>query len=221
MLRMLSDQAVYKKCNRNPMERIHTEIRTEIKRIADSLPNEFAVFKNEIKDSLVKSTQPAKVYGLPKIQEEDLITNNIPLRPIVSTVGTLIRCLAAWLAKHLTPYVGTFSSAHVKNNVDFKNKLLQFPIDNNIPDFKLISLDVEALFTKLPLEAVLDFLERTGVTTFVKVGGTHQGGLQNVKYIYICMYMYIYIYIYKYIYINMYICIYIYMSGHTQLILSI
>ena len=93
MLRMLSHQEVYKKYNRNPMERIPTEIRTEVKRIADSLPNEFAVFKKENKDSLVKFPQPAKFYGLPKIHKEDPITHILHLRPIV-----LVRHLAeVWL----------------------------------------------------------------------------------------------------------------------------
>ena len=148
MLRMLSDQEVYKKYNRNPMERIHTEIRAEINTIANSLPIEFENFKKEITDTIVKSPQPAKFYGLPKIHKEDPVTHNIPLRPIVSTVGTLTRCLAAWRAKHFNLYVGTFSLAHLKNNVEFKNKLLHFALDNDIPDFKLLSLDVEALFTQ-------------------------------------------------------------------------
>ena len=38
MLRILSDQEVYKKYNVNPMERNHIEIRAEVNRIADSLP---------------------------------------------------------------------------------------------------------------------------------------------------------------------------------------
>ena len=52
-LRMLSDQEVYKKYDRKPLERIHTEVRSEVNTIANSLPNEFANFKKEIKDSLV------------------------------------------------------------------------------------------------------------------------------------------------------------------------
>ena len=39
MLRMPSDQEVYKKYDRYPMENIHNEIRAEVNRIANSLPN--------------------------------------------------------------------------------------------------------------------------------------------------------------------------------------
>ena len=124
MLRMLSDQEVYKMYNRNPIERSHTEFRAEVNRTADSLPNEFVVFRNEMKNSLVQSPQPAKIYGLPKIHKEHHITHNIPLHPIVSTVGTLTHGLAAWQVKHVSPYAGPFLSAHVKNNVKFKKKLL-------------------------------------------------------------------------------------------------
>ena len=96
------------------MQRIHTEIRPEVNTIANSLPNEFANFKKESRDSLVQSPQPAKFYGLPKTHKEDPITHNIPLRPIVSTVGTLTRGLAAWPAKHLTPCWHFFISTREK-----------------------------------------------------------------------------------------------------------
>ena len=104
-----------------------------------------------------------KFYGLLKIHKEDPIAHNICTSTSSSfhrRVDTLTHCLAAWLAKHLTPYVGTYPSAHVKSNVDFKNKLLQFALDNDISDFKLVILDVEALFTQVPLEAFLDYRER-------------------------------------------------------------
>ena len=95
MIRTLSDQDVYKKNNRIPVETIHTEIRAEVNKIADSLPNKFEDIKNKMEASLVQSPRPAKLYGLRRIQKEDPITHNKPLRPIVSTVGTLTRCLAA------------------------------------------------------------------------------------------------------------------------------
>ena len=41
MIRTLSDQYAYKKYNINPIERMHTEIRAEVNRIADSIPNDF------------------------------------------------------------------------------------------------------------------------------------------------------------------------------------
>ena len=49
-IRKLSDQDFYRKQNRNPMERTHTEIKAKVNKIANSLPTEFAVFKNEVRD---------------------------------------------------------------------------------------------------------------------------------------------------------------------------
>ena len=73
---------------------------------------------------------------------------------------TITRFLAAWIANYLQPYVGTFSGAHVRNNVDFKNKLQDFARINNRSDISLYSLDVQSLFTMVPLDDVLDFIGR-------------------------------------------------------------
>ena len=70
------------------------------------------------------------------------------------------RFLAAWLAKYLQPYVGTFSGAHVRNNVDFKNKLRDFALINNRSYISLFILDVQSLFRMMPLDDVLDFIGR-------------------------------------------------------------
>ena len=49
------------------------------------------------------------------------------------------------------------SSSHVKNNVKFINKLLHLVLENEIPDFRLLNLDMEALFTKVFLKVLSDF----------------------------------------------------------------
>ena len=64
------------------------------------------------------------------------------------------------LAKHLQPYVGTFSDVHVRNNVDFENKVQDSAWINNRSDVSLYSLDVQSLFTMVPLNDVLDFVGR-------------------------------------------------------------
>ena len=49
---------------------------------------------------------------------------------------------------------------HILNNVDFKEKLRNYSSANNSDDFTMLSLDVQSLFTQVPLSDVLDFLER-------------------------------------------------------------
>ena len=65
-----------------------------------------------IKDLIPQTPYAAKFYGIPKLHKTT--PDRIPLRPIVSNVGTITRFLAAWLAKYRQPYLGTFSGAHVQ-----------------------------------------------------------------------------------------------------------
>ena len=59
----------------------------------------------------------AKFLGTPKIHKAT--ETNLLFHPIVSSVDTLTRGLSCWLAKQLNLLLGTFSSCHTKNNVDF------------------------------------------------------------------------------------------------------
>ena len=56
---------------------------------------------------------PHKFYGLPKVHKQ-----NTPLRPIVSSIGTITYNCAKLLADILSPLVGN-SVHHVANSKDF------------------------------------------------------------------------------------------------------
>ena len=57
----------------------------------------------------------SKFYGLPKVHKPD-----IPLKPIVSSTGTVIYNTAKEMAKILKPLVG-MSTHHVRNTRDLWN----------------------------------------------------------------------------------------------------
>ena len=91
------------------------------------------------------------LYGLPKIHKKD-----VPLRPIVSNINSPSYKLAKWLAKELSPLLGSFSPAHVKHNTDLLNRLKYI-----IPkEQKFISFDVASLYTNVPVKPTLDFIKR-------------------------------------------------------------
>ena len=88
------------------------------------------------------------LYGLPKVHKK-----NIPMRPIISNVRSPTYFLSKFLAKKLSPHLGSFSSAHLRNNQDLINKLKNvIPLSNNF-----ISFDVSSLFTNVPLKPTLHF----------------------------------------------------------------
>ena len=80
----------------------------------------------------------------------------VPFRPIVSQSKSFQKPLAKHLAKILTPLLESFSPAHLRDSVHLKEVLLA-EADPKLP---FLSLDVEALFTNVPVEPLLDFLKR-------------------------------------------------------------
>ncbi len=93
------------------------------------------------------------MYGLIKTHKP-----NNPVRPIISSVGCASYKLSKWLVSILTPYVGNISNSNIKNNVDLIEKLNN--IDVNY-EFKMVSFDVTSLFTKVPVDDLIDYLSDT------------------------------------------------------------
>lgn len=71
-----------------------------------------------------------KFYGLPKIHKKD-----VPLRPIVSSIGSVMYDTAKFLAKIMKPLVG-LNSHHIVNSEDFVNKIAELKVP---PGQKLVS----------------------------------------------------------------------------------
>ena len=93
---------------------------------------------------------PSKFYGLPKIHKP-----GIPLRPIVSSIGAAIYNTAKELAKILKPLVG-MSAHHVHNTRDFVEQIKDVRLKQGEC---IISYDVTALFTSVPINPVLKIIK--------------------------------------------------------------
>ena len=92
-----------------------------------------------------------KLYWTPKIHKA-----NYPIKPIVSNCGSITYNAAKYLASILTPSVGkNFHS--VKNTQELVNKLKGMEIP---PGQKLVSYDVTALFTSVPVDKALEVITR-------------------------------------------------------------
>jgi hypothetical protein len=88
-------------------------------------------------------SKPPHLYGLPKIHKPD-----IPLRPIVSSIGSPCYALAGFLHKILSPLAGK-SESFVKYSGHFI-QLLKFT--NLQSSDTLVSFDVVNLFTNVPVD---------------------------------------------------------------------
>ena len=93
---------------------------------------------------------PPKFYGLPKIHKLDT-----PLRPTVSSCGSVIYGVAKELTKILKPLVGK-SLHHINSTQDFEEQVRHITL---VPGECLSSYDMSALFTSVPALRVIKDLE--------------------------------------------------------------
>ncbi|XP_069186448.1 uncharacterized protein [Procambarus clarkii] len=142
---LLSDSHTYAPLTSNPLDRLKTSFNRKLRQLSSLCPPDFDL----IKSFRVICPSLPYFYGLPTTHKP-----GVPLRPIISSRGSVSYPLASWLAKTLTPYLGTFSPAHLRHSQDFIERLrLQ-------PSCKMLSLDVDSLFTNVPLDDVLSFLRQ-------------------------------------------------------------
>ncbi|XP_069999233.1 uncharacterized protein, partial [Penaeus vannamei] len=141
---LLGDASTYAPLTSDPRERIAATFHRRLRELAACFPeaNLYQRFK-------VVNPRLPHFYGLPKTHKPA-----VPLRPIISSRGSVTHPLAAWLAKSLTPLLGTFSPAHLRHSQDFISRV------RGVPPASMLSLDVDSLFTKVPLDDVLAFLQR-------------------------------------------------------------
>ena len=142
---MLADTNVYERLNKNPLrseqQSFNKELTRIFKRMKVLLPLRFKAYL---------PTLPFMKFS-PKIHKP-----NLCFRPIVSQSQAFQKPLAKHLTKVLTPLLGTFSNAHLPNSTQLKQRL-QEEADPSMP---FLSLDVESLFTNVPIDPLLDFLYR-------------------------------------------------------------
>ena len=93
---------------------------------------------------------PPKFYGLPKIHKPDT-----PLRPIVSSCGSVTYGVAKELAKILKPLVGK-SPCHINSTQDFVEQVKHITL---VHGECLSSYKVSALFTSVPVDPALNIIK--------------------------------------------------------------
>ena len=91
-----------------------------------------------------------KFYGLPKIHKQDT-----PLRPIVSSTGTVSYNTSKGLANILKSLVG-WTTHHLINTKDFIQQIKDVKL---LPDETIIFYDIKALFTSVPIQPVINIIK--------------------------------------------------------------
>ena len=139
-------QPVYRTIPRDPTNEIKAQLITKLRRIKRENNLDEGTYKAMYPTSCV----PPKFYGLPKIHK----TGN-PLRPIVSSRGSVTYGVAKVISKVLKPLVGQ-SPHHIQSTGDFVSKAQGLTLQ---PEEYLASYDVTSLFTSVPIDPALNIIK--------------------------------------------------------------
>ena len=124
-------------------------------RTQDELQRRLVTLKNghklsrEICDRIRPSgSQRPRMYGLPKVHKTD-----VPVRPILSMIGSVHYELAKWLSEILNPVLSLYSSYCIPDSFFF-SKFVQ-EIECTYETSFMCSFDVESLYTNVPLDETI------------------------------------------------------------------
>ena len=142
----LLNQNTYRSIPRDPTNSIKNKLISILKRVK----SQTGLDSNTYKSMYPTGCVPPKFYGLPKIHKPDT-----PLRPIVSSCGSVTYGVAKELAKILKPLVGK-SPHHINSTQDFVEQAKHITL---APGECLSSYDVSALFTSVPVDPTLNIIK--------------------------------------------------------------
>ncbi|XP_069996772.1 uncharacterized protein [Penaeus vannamei] len=144
LLSILDDHTKFKK--------ITAKISSHLLYLEDKLKRLLRAIKPSIGESTynflsTSGSQPGMLYGLPKVHRP-----NIPLRPIISSIGTFNYKTAKFLVPLISPL--TTNKYTIENSTAFANEITSLGLQQPIT---MASFDVESLFTNVPLLETRDY----------------------------------------------------------------
>ena len=159
---------MYKEVKKDPTKKIERTICETLKTIEQ---------KGEIDAKLKKriSRYLPQLFGLPKIHKPE-----VPLRPIVSSIGSVTYDLAKELTRILSPLRGKTSS-YVKDSGNFIQIITQKTIQ--MSDI----FDVKSLFTKVPMEESLQVIKKLLIKDETLENRTVMTPITMVNLVKLCM----------------------------------
>ncbi|XP_045476342.1 uncharacterized protein LOC123682003 [Harmonia axyridis] len=148
MNQLLQDSSVYKQLRKDHTNEFQCRNNKIVKQLKDK---DFIDASMARKLTTYKAIPPRK-YGLPKVHKAD-----IPLRPIVSTIGSASVELSQFMTQILTEAFSDFHDDTIAHSFQFASKINKFILPQG---YKLISLDAVSLFTNISLELVIQIIQQ-------------------------------------------------------------
>ena len=150
MKEIISNTTKFEQINIEQHKQLNFLLKSEKKVIGliKRLENEGKIPEKEYELIYPRGSRPGILYGSPKVHKP--VINNCPkFRPILPTIGAPTYKLAKFLVPILSPLTSNEFSVH--DSFSFADKISSF-----CPDHFMASLDIESLFTSIPLNEVID-----------------------------------------------------------------
>ena len=144
---ILEDTNTYRVIHTDPTSRLKNKLINILKRTKAATGMQDNIYKKMYPTGV----SPPKFYGLPKIHKK-----NIPLRPIVSSIGSVAYGVAKVLAEIIKPLMDC-SQHHVNNSQQFVEEMKEMKLENGEC---ITSYDVIALFTSIPIPSALEVMKK-------------------------------------------------------------
>ena len=144
---LLQDTNTYKVLPKDPTPQLKNKLITLLKSIKPT----GGLSTQKYKQLYPTSAVPPKFYGLPKIHK-----TGTPLRPIVSSRGSITYGVAKELSHIIKPLVGQ-SPHHLKNTQHFIQQLQGKKLETGEI---ITSYDVKALFTSVPVQPAIQIVKQ-------------------------------------------------------------
>ena len=119
--------------------------------ILKKIKNEGGISEEKYKFMYPTGAGISKFYGLPKVHKA-----GVPLRPLVSSRGSVTYNTSKELARILKPLPGR-STFSVQNTMDFVDQVKNIRLQ---PQECIISYDVKALFTSVPIKPAINIIKQ-------------------------------------------------------------
>ena len=147
MNQLLEDKNTYRLLKMDPTNKHKNRLINILRRIKSEGRLEEGTYK---KMHPTGASSP-KLYGLPKIHKKE-----IPLRPIVSSQGSVSYGVAKELARILKPLTGS-NNHQVLNSKEFTDDIKKIKLEEGEC---IMSYDVAALFTSIPVKSALEVVKK-------------------------------------------------------------
>ena len=137
ILNIISDSSKFKRLKNDPTVLREGQLQRFLRNVKKSNKIDNIIYEKVYPSG----SQPARIYGLPKMHKVQDHSSTPPFRPIVSSIGTYNYNLAKYLCTLLNPHIPNYYCA--QDIFTFISEVTRLHTHNKF----MVSFDVESLFT--------------------------------------------------------------------------